>query len=355
MTRIIDNPYRGAAALPAGLVFDGGKTVTSAARVRDLLSHCPAHEPTPLHDALALAEDIGLAGLWIKDERTRMGLGSFKALGAAFVIARHAAETENGLTDPANALKGQTFVTASAGNHGLSLAAGARVFGARAVVYLAETVPAGFADLLRAKGAEVVVEGADYEASLAAASARAEAEGWTLLADGTWEGYPGGVEVMEGYTAMAAEIAEGMAPPTHIFLQAGVGGLAAGITGYLREVWGDAPLITVVEPEAAPALIGSIEAGTAQACSGPVSSMGRLDCKEPSLAALETLARDADRFMTISEEDAARGVETLAAAGFDTSASGGAGFAGLLAARDAERVGPAESALVILSEGPADD
>ena len=205
------------------------------------------------------------------------------------------------------------------------------------MVYLAETVPAGFADLLREKGAEVVIEGADYEASLAAASARAEAEGWTLLADGTWDGYPGGIEVMEGYTAMAAEIAEGMEPPTHIFLQAGVGGLAAGVAAHLRTVWGDAPCITVVEPEAAPALMGSIEAGKARACTGPVSSMGRLDCKEPSLAALETLAHDADRFMTITEEEAATGVATLTAAGFDTSASGGAGFAGLLAARKPAR------------------
>ena len=92
MARIIENPYRGAAALPTGLVYDDGKVVTDAARVRALLARCPAHEPTPLHDALALAEQLGIGGLWIKDERTRMGLGSFKALGAAFVIARHASQ-----------------------------------------------------------------------------------------------------------------------------------------------------------------------------------------------------------------------------------------------------------------------
>ncbi len=355
MARMIDNPYRGRADLPAGLVFDAGKTVATAARVRALLGECPAHAPTPLHDAVALAARLGLGALWIKDERERMGLGSFKALGAAFVIARHAGETGRDLTDPTEALTGQTFITASAGNHGLSLAAGARVFGARAVVYLAETVPAGFAELLRAKGAEVVIAGADYEASLAAAEARAAAEGWTLLSDSTWAGYTGGIDVMEGYTAMAAEIAGIMDPPSHVFLQAGVGGLAAAVAAHLRSVWGDAPKITVVEPEAAPALMGSIEAGAARACSGPVSAMGRLDCKEPSLAALESLARDADRFMTITEEEAAEGIAVLAAAGFDTSASGGAGFAGLLAARDAQLVGPSESALVILSEGPADD
>lgn len=355
MGRIIDNPYRGREALPNALVFDAAKTMADASRVRALLGQCPAHAPTPLHDAVALAQQLDLGALWIKDERGRMGLGSFKALGAAFVIATHAAETAGGLSDPAHALKGRVFVAASAGNHGLSLAAGARVFGARAVVYLAETVPESFADKLRDKGAEVVIEGADYEASLAAAQSRAEAEGWTLLSDSTWEGYTGGVDVMEGYTAMAAEIVEAMDPPHHVFLQAGVGGLAAAVAAHLRAHWGSMTRITVVEPEAAPALIGSIEAGAAQACTGPVSAMGRLDCKEPSLAALESLARDADQFMTVTEDEAAQAVATLTDAGFETSASGGAGFAGLMAARASGAVAEGQSALVILSEGPADD
>lgn len=348
MARIIDNPWRGDTDLPAGLVFAGGKVVASAERPLALLAKCPAHVPTPLVTADTLAAELGLAEVLIKDERGRMGLGSFKALGASFVIAQAASEA-------GGALPGRVFITASAGNHGLSVAAGARVFGARAVVYLAETVPGGFAAKLRDKGAEVVVEGADYEASMAAAMARAEAEGWTLLSDSTWDGYSGGIAVMEGYTAMAAEIARQALPPDHIFLQAGVGGLAAGATAPLRQSWGDGPVITVVEPGAAPALIGSIEAGTAQACSGPVSAMGRLDCKAPSRAALELLARQADRFMTVSETEAGAAVARLVQAGYATSPSGGAGFAGLVAARAVGAVAPGETALVILSEGPADD
>ena len=100
---------------------------------------------------------------------------------------------------------------------------------------------------------------------------------------------------MEGYLQLAAEAAAQMdAPPTHILLQAGVGGLAAAVAAHARQVWGDGPQIIVVEPEAAPALIESIRAGALTETSGPVSCMGRLDCKTPSMIALNGLARDAD-------------------------------------------------------------
>ena len=65
---------------------------------------------------------------------------------------------------------GRTYVTASAGNHGLSVAAGAAAFGARARIYIAETVPEAFAERLRAFGAEVRREGNVYEQSMAAAA-----------------------------------------------------------------------------------------------------------------------------------------------------------------------------------------
>ena len=99
------------------------------------------HGETPLMDVPGLATDCGVGAVLVKDESQRMGLGSFKALGAAFAIAADAAVEGVPPGDHATALAGRTYVTASAGNHGMSVAAGARVFGADAVVYLAETVP----------------------------------------------------------------------------------------------------------------------------------------------------------------------------------------------------------------------
>ena len=287
-----------------------------------------------------IADALGIASLRVKDERGRMGMGSFKALGASYVIARHAEAGE---------AAGRTYVTASAGNHGLSVAAGARVFGARSRVYLAETVPAGFAERLRAEGAEVRVEGADYDASMAAAARYAEAEGLFLLSDSSWEGYDAPPRMlMEGYLAMAAEMAEADAPDV-LLLQAGVGGMAGAVAAYLRGRWPEAA-ICVVEPVAAPAVMASIEASGMARGDGPDSVMGRLDCKEPSLIGLAGLSRDADWCLTVMDAAAERAAARLGAEGLATTPSGAAGVAGLIAHAETLGLGPETCAMAIVTE-----
>lgn len=345
--QIIENPLVG-----QGLGIDDiPLPSTDAAAPARLLERCPAHAATPLVRAETLEPGLSQAKLWIKDERGRMGLGSFKALGAAYVIA-HEAIAAGGA--PETALKGRTYVTASAGNHGLSVAAGARLFGARAVIYLSETVPDAFAGRLRAQGADVVRAGQDYEASMQAAHEAATEQGWTLLSDSSWEGYTDlPHRLMEGYLVMAAEAADAMPePPTHILLQAGVGGLAGACAALFRARWGDSPRIVVVEPEAAPALFESIRTGQAVETQGPVSIMGRLDCKAPSLIALRGLARDANEFALISEGEALAALPLLAQAGLETTASGAAGVAAALSDPAALGLGPSSRVLCILSEGP---
>ena len=344
----LQNPYRG-----TGLPDQTHYPKSDAHAVGALLALCPAHEPTPLIASAVLAGKAGVARLCIKDERGRMGLGSFKALGAAYVIAHHAESARQG-DDWAHALSGRTYVTASAGNHGLSVAAGARVFGAQAVVYLADTVPEPFAAQLRGMGATVVRAGDTYEASMDAAAQAARDKGWTLLSDSSWPGYTElPTLVMEGYLQMAAEIVARIdTPPTHILLQAGVGGLAAAVAAHARLAWGDGPVIIVVEPDAAPALFDSIGSGALVTSRGPVSAMGRLDCKTPSMVALAGLARDADLFVTISETEAANAVAVLAQNGLASTPSGAAGIAALLAGLP--QVGADAHVLAILSEGPED-
>ncbi len=347
----IKNPFRGngidslSSEIPA-------PSVDSKA-VKLLLAQCPAHAQTPLIDAQALATQIGVASIHVKDERARMGLGSFKALGAAYVIACDA-EAFGG--DLSQALNGQTYVTASAGNHGMSVAAGARVFGADAVIYLSKTVPLGFAKRLEAKGATVVIEGENYEASMQAAMDAASQNGWRLLSDSSWEGYTiAPHRLMEGYLQMAAEAFEQMPnAPSHIILQAGVGGMAGAIAALARNTYGDAPKIIVVEPDAAPALFESVKAGSATTTSGPVSQMGRLDCKEPSLIALKGLAHDADHFALISEKQGTAHMQVLANNGLATTPSGGAGLSFLLSCDDKPDfdIDANARALCFVSEGP---
>jgi len=339
--QVLENPFRSAVpdiGMPDGIPYPS----TDMAAPVALLGRCPEAAVTPLVQADGLSN---IARVDIKDERSRMGLGSFKALGAAYVIA----------SAPDAAAK--TYITASAGNHGLSVAAGGRAFGAKAVIFIAETVPASFAERLRALGAEVRREGADYEASMVAAARTAQMHEWTLLSDSSWAGYTKPpLRVMEGYLALMAEVFDQIEqPPTHIFLQAGVGGLAGACAAAVRAVWGEGPIIVVVEPEAAPALMISIQEGRAVQTHGPVSSMGRLDCKEPSLRAFEILHDQADAFMTLSDDFVAEAITGLEPHGFETSPSGGAGFAAVAALAGGEFGDLDETSrmLCIISEGPA--
>lgn len=343
------NPHRGV-GLPGLWTGTPVLPSTDATAVAQLLALCPAARQTPLVMSAGLASAAGVAQVWLKDERTRMGLGSFKALGAAYAMAREAVAAGG---DPAMALAGRTYVAASAGNHGLSVAAGARLFGAAAVIVLAETVPEGFAERLRAKGAEVLRAGAIYEDSMATAMEAAAERGWTLLSDSSWPGYTAlPYRVMEGYLQLVTEAVDRVpAPPSHIFLQAGVGAMAAAVAAYARKAWGGTPRIIVVEPEFAPALQASIAAGRVVATGGPVSAMGRLDSKEASLIALAGLARDADVFLTIGEKAAADAVDLMGDLGLATTPSGGAGIAGLLTGEADLALTPGARVLAVLSEG----
>ena len=328
---ILENPFLGTGIkdLDSNIPFPSCDVAKPAA----LLKQCPVFAPTPLQQSPALAQECSVAGLFVKDERDRLGLGSFKALGAAYVIACDAAET--GSSQQNNCLAGVTYVTASAGNHGLSVASGALVFGAKAVVFLAESVPESFARRLQDKNATVIRHGNDYQQSMEGAIAAADNNNWRLLSDSSWPRYfdvP--YRLMEGYLQLVQETIEQIPrPPDHIFLQAGVGGFAGAVTGLVRQKWCDHPKIIIVEPAAAPALQHSIKAGGPVIANGPVSSMGRLDCKEPSLIALKGLARDANYFVTISDQEVESTLPLLARHGLATTPSGAAGIAGLMMAK----------------------
>ena len=331
MKRLIENPF-----FKYGFPQDNGvdKVSTNVEAVRKLLELCPKASRTPLASSILLAEKAGVKNIWFKDERKRMGLGSFKALGASYVIADHASQMVGNSASAdewKNALNGKYYVTASAGNHGLSLAAGARLFGAKAVIYLSENVPSSFADKIKSYGADVVIVGKSYEESMEGAQQAAKDNDWMLLSDVTWDGYDAGLKVMEGYLVAAAEAYEDCPEqPTHIFLQAGVGGFPAAMAAQARRHFGNDPKIIIVEPTEAPVLLESIQAGKGVEVKGGVSIMGRLDCKVPSTRALSSLARTCTHFMTITDEDAEGCMKELKNEGLETSPSGGAGYAGLI-------------------------
>ena len=354
--RFIKNPY-----FTKGFPQDNGidKVSTDVEAVRKLLEMCPKASRTPLTSSISLADKVGVKNIWFKDERQRMGLGSFKALGAAYVIADHASKiisNNASASEWKKALNGKCYVTASAGNHGLSLAAGARLFGAKAVIYLSKNVPSSFAEKIRSYDAEVVVVGNSYEESMEGAQKAAADNNWMLLSDVTWDGYDAGLKVMEGYLVAAAEAYEDCPEsPTHIFLQAGVGGFPAAMAAQARRHFGNDPKIIIVEPTEAPVLLESIQAGKGVKVEGGISIMGRLDCKVPSTRALSSLAKTCTHFMTITDNDAEKCMKELENEGLETSPSGGAGYAGLIDLKNYDESGlnKDSNVMIFLTEQPA--
>ena len=353
---ILTNPYRRLGMPPAAELAAGEISVDPTAALA-LLGRCPVAAVTPLRELPALAAALDIGALFLKDESERMGFGSFKALGAAYAIACEASQRSSDIDCAAvrkTALAGVRYICASAGNHGLSVAAAARLFGATAEIYLSTSVPESFAESLRRLGAAVIRAGENYEESMVAAQTAAQADSAAvLLADSSWPGYTAlPAKVMEGYLVMGAEVAKQLVtPPDFIFLQAGVGGMAAAMAAYFRTTYGDAPVIVVVEPSLAPALIGSIRAGKPVAATGGVSNMGRLDCKEPSHLALAALAHDADFFVTVDDRQSHEAVALLKEHGIATTPSGAAGVAAMGACYAELGMLPNSRVLAFISEG----
>lgn len=332
------------------------------ARPMRLLQHCPIYKATPLHTV-----PCGAGPVLVKDERERMGLGAFKGLGGVYAVAQLISHhwrkvhghplSPSALMTPAvrDFAEKITFVCASAGNHGLAVAAGAQLFGAKARIHLSEGVPGNYVSRLKEKGADVVVSGVCYEDSVVAAIEDAEQTNSVLLADSSWPGYSKAPSlVMEGYTVIAEELRASFAEqnkwPTHVFLQAGVGGLAAALTYMIRFNWAVQPEIIIVEPEAAPCLWKSSLSGYPVAVKGPASNMGRLDCKEPSHIAFSVLETSDVKYVQVSDQDAAAVATVLTAKGFPTTPSGAAGFAGLQCWSREKKQNSSFHPLIIISE-----
>jgi len=325
---------------------------------------CPVYHETPLTE---IHFPSGFRIL-LKDETQRMNLGSFKALGGVYAVAKLLSEQwetvsgkklvpEDLLTpDVKKFARTVTFVCASAGNHGMAVAAGARIFGSKARIYLSQEVPDGFEDRLRRQGADVERSGDTYEESVVAAIQDSEKTGAILLADGSWSGYthPPSL-VMEGYTIIAEELRQSFKAnnvwPTHVFLQAGVGGLAGAITYMIRKNWAVQPQIFIVEPDAAPCLRESHRAGKLVRTEGPVSNMGRLDCKEASVIAHGILEKSAVTYITVSDNEALDAANYLKANDLPTTPSGAAGMAGLKKTLTQNSEHPAFKPLIIVTEG----
>ena len=300
---------------------------------RILRGHPDYHE-TPLLRLDAMTESLGLKAFFIKDESKRFGLNAFKGLGGLYALTKLIckeleldAEKINfsDLKAPEyrDTIQKMVFVTATDGNHGRGVSWAAGQLGCEAHVYM----PTGSSEL-RAKAiravntkAEVTIMDRNYDDTVRHAAKMAEKHGWYLVQDTSWPGYEDIPSwIVQGYTTMAEEacrqIEEQGLVPTHVFLQAGVGAMAGGVTGYLMNRYeGKRPAIGIVEPENIAciyqsALIGDGEAH--EAVDQAPTIMAGLNCGEPCTLTWPILRDFADWYFKCPDFVAKCGMRLLA-------------------------------------------
>ncbi|KLK94510.1 diaminopropionate ammonia-lyase [Microvirga vignae] len=353
----------------------------AAEEVERYLTYRDNHAPTPLHTLPTLAAELGAGTIHVKDEGFRLGLGSFKALGGSYAVIRIVLEeasrrlgrqidvAELHSPEVRSIAAGMTVACATDGNHGRSVAQGAQLVGAKSAIFVHSGVSDERVAAIARFGAQMIRVEGTYDDSVAEAVRVASEKGWTVVSDTSWPGYERVPElVMQGYTALVSEALRQLPEvPTHVFVQAGVGGVAAAVAGHLALVLGDKrPIFVVVEPARAACLFETAQAGhPVKIEHGAPTVMAMLECYEPSLVAWRVLSRVADAFMIVDEEDAVAVMNRLARpAGNDPAIvageSGGAGLAGLVRAaaspdiKAALHLTGASRVFVINTEGATD-
>ena len=315
----------------------------------------PGYRETPLWALKGLAGACGVGSLYYKDEGLRFELGSFKALGGAYAVSRllmREIATRSLIDDIGieDLLSGRyrdytrdiTVTCATDGNHGRSVAWGARLFGCRCVIYVHSTVSEYRAEAIAQYGAEVVRTAGNYDQAIRQAALDADWHGRHVVSDTS---YPGYLEiprdVMQGYTVMVEEALAQWPerqPPSHVFLCAGVGSMAAAVIAHFWErLEGQRPRFVVVEPDQADCVFRSIQAGERVDVDSELDTlMAGLACGEVSVLAWEILREGMDLALSVPDQAAVDGMRLLAQ-GLDgdppvvAGESAVAGLAGLLA------------------------
>ena len=269
------------------------------------ISNWNNYSPTPLISLNKLNEKLKLNKIFYKDESKRFHLKSFKALGGAYAVEK--------------IIKGNdktVISTATAGNHGRSVAWGSQKNGLKCKIFISEFVSESRAEAMRNFGADVIRVKGNYEDSLNECIKQSNQNNWQIVQDVAWEDYKLVPKLtMAGYSVMMKEISEQIKNEkiSHVILQAGVGGMAAamvaGIARYLNYI----PQIIIVEPDSAACVLASIKTGKIEKISiDKESIMGGMSCGEVSLVPWEILKNSVHYCVTVSDDYISKTIKYLA-------------------------------------------
>ena len=273
------------------------------------ISKWESYKPTPLLLLNKLSKELSLNQIYYKDESKRFDLKSFKALGGAYAVEK-----------VTKGNKEITVSTATAGNHGRSVAWGAKRLGLKCKIFISEFVSEARGKAMESLGADVVKVKGNYENSLIECIKQSTENNWQIVQDVAWKDYmvvP--TLTMAGYSVMMKEIVDQINNEsiTHIFLQAGVGGMAgamvAGVARYLKNI----PKIIVVEPDSAACVMKSIESGKIEKVQIVRESlMGGMSCGEPSLVPWKILKKSVNNCISLPDDDIGKAMKLFANASF---------------------------------------
>jgi diaminopropionate ammonia-lyase len=323
----------------------------------------PGYTPTRIVDAPGLAAELGLASLTVKDESARLGLPSFKILGASWavyrlLVGRLGREPEWRDFDELRAelapLGALTLVAATDGNHGRAVAHMARMLGYGSHIFVPAGTAAARIDAIESEGAPVTVVDGTYDDAVRA-SAGLAADDVLVVSDTSWEGYTEVPRtVIEGYATIFAEVDEQLAarPPEVVVVPMGVGALAAAVVQH----YAAHATVIVVEPLSAACGLHSAEAGFPVEVTGPHDSiMAGLNCGMVSIIAWPVVSAGVDVFVAIDDAAAEQAMRDLAQIGIVAGETGAAALAGLRAAVSAAVVDTrGRNVLVLCTEGATD-
>lgn len=364
MTRIIANPL--VREMPA-VKPPGRGPMSFHARL-------PGYARTPLIDAPELARLVGVERVWVKDESSRLGLPSFKVLGASWAVYRaldrHVGGLPEwrGLDDLMNRLtpyRPLALAAATDGNHGRAVARIAKLLRLDARIFVPLGTAAARIEAIEGEGAACEVVDGTYDDAVARSAGEASAN-CLVISDTSWPGYEDVPRwVIDGYSSIFFEIDDELAErkqmgPDLVIVQLGVGALGAAAARHFRRPEATpSPFLVGVEPTGAACVLASVEAGEIVTVPGPHSSiMAGLNCGTPSLVAWPLVSGGFDAFVAISDDSARAAMRVLAAAGIVAGETGAAGLGGaiellrdgggVLGGRQFERV------LLMCTEGATD-
>jgi len=259
------------------------------------ISSWEGYSPTPLIDLNKLNDELGFKNIYYKDEDKRFNLKSFKALGGAFAVNKIADEKGN-----------ITVATATAGNHGRSVAWGAQRLGLKCKIFISEFVSETRAETMKNLNADVIRVKGNYDASLKECIKQSNQNNWEIVQDVSWDGYKAVPKlIMAGYTIMIKEILDQINNDkiTHVFLQAGVGGMAAAMIAGFAKFTDNIPKFIIVEPENANCVFKSIKNNQPTTVNIVKETiMGGMSCGDVSTVAWEILKNSTNNCLTISDD-----------------------------------------------------